>query len=160
MKRLVVFAALLALLLPVLAHAGVVPAKSELAASGTYYDPKGEGETLWLIDGQLAMPIGDAGYAVLGPQIHLSSGEDDAVGAVLEFNFLGTNHSGPFFGGNGLYLVKDIPGLERYAVNGVAGLKLQIGPGGFIRVYASAPIAGAGKDLTHITGNVGIGIRF
>jgi len=35
-----------------------------------------------------------------------------------------------------------------------------MGTGGFIKVYASAPIAGAGNYLTKITGNVGIGIRF
>ena len=136
-----------------------VPAKSELAVSGSYYAPE-DGDKVWVADGFIAMPISDSGKVILGPQVHLSSGTDDALGAVLEWNFLGTNKSGPFLGGNGLYLQKEIEGLERYSVNGVAGLKIQVGTGGFIKVFASAPVAGAGKDLTKITGNVGIGIRF
>jgi len=157
--RKYLMAVLMFAVLGAVAYAGV-PAKSELAVSGTYYDPKGEGETVWLVDGQIACPITSKGTVILGPQIHLSSGTDDAMGVVLEVNFLGTNHSGPFFGANGLYLQKEVAGLDRYSVNGVAGLKLQVGTGGFIRVYAQAPIAGAGKDLDKITGNVGIGIRF
>ena len=160
-KKYLIVAVLAAVLLSFgSVFAGALPAKSEMSVSGSYFDPKGEGETVWVADGQIAMPIGEEGFVVFGPKLHLSSAEDDAMGAVLEVNFLGTNHSGPFFGADGLYLQKEIPGLERYSVNGLAGLKIQVGPGGFIKVYASAPIAGAGKDLTHITGNVGIGIRF
>lgn len=137
-----------------------IPPKSEMAVSGTFVRPK-TGGNVYAFDGQLAVPINEGGNLLVGPKLHYDSDDaKNAIGVVLEVNFLGTSKSGPYLGANGLYNVKDVAGTERYTVDGVAGLKLQIGPGGFVKVFASKPVAGREKDNSDITGNVGIGIRF
>lgn len=151
----------IALLGASLAQAGVIPAKSEMALSGSYVHPK-DSDTVWSFDGQVAMPIGAKGYAILGPKFRLGSDDaTQAAGAVLEFNLLGSAKSGPYFGANGLYNLKDVAGVERYTVDAVAGLKVELSPGGSgFKVFASKTVAGRGKDESDLTANAGIFVRF
>lgn len=148
--------------------AGPVPAKSEMSVSGSFVSPANSA-SVWSLDGQIAMPVGAKGYLLVGPKLRLSS--DDAAtagGAVLEVNFAGSNKSGFYVGANGLFNLKDVSGLniERYSVDAVAGLKVQLGSsgctggcGGF-KVFASRTVAGRGKDNSDVTGNVGLFVRF
>jgi hypothetical protein len=161
MNRLLIAATLLVLAaMPALAAGHKIPAKSELAVSGTYVKPRGEA-AVYSFDGQLAVPLNGGGNILLGPQIHYDSDDSrQAAGAVLEVNFLGTNHSGPFVGLSGLYSLKDSPGVERYSLDGLAGVKLQVGKGGFVKVYAERAVGGRDKDIAQTQGVVGLGLRF
>lgn len=137
-----------------------LPAKAELAASGTFVKPK-TGGNVYAFDLALAAPINAGGNVLIGPKLHLDSDKDhQAVGVIAEVNFLGTAKSGPFIGANGLYNTKEVAGTERYTADAVAGLKLKVGSGGFLKVFASKTVAGRGKDDSDLVGNVGIGIRF
>ena len=161
--------AVLALLLaagPILA--GPIPAKSEMAVSGSFVNPANSA-SVWSVEGQIAMPIGAKGYVLLGPKLRLGSDDaTQAAGAVLEVNFAGSNKSGFYVGANGFYNLKEVPGpgIERYSADAVAGLKVQLGSsgcsggcGGF-KVFGSKTVAGRGKDDSDVTGNVGLFVRF
>lgn len=141
---------------PILAADG----KSELSVSGSFVKPK-DASTIYALDLQIAMPIGRAGYVVLGPNLHLDSDDTKmAIGGVLEFNLLGSAKSGPFFGANALYLQKEPEATDvRYSGNVLAGWKQNIGAGAALKVYASAPYWGAERDLSDWQGFVGVLIR-
>lgn len=148
---------ILAATVPVLAG---IPAKSELGISGALVHPK-SGGNVYAFDGQLAAPLNQGGNVVLGPRLrYASDSAQNAAGAVLEWNLLGTGKSGPFLGATGLYNLKEVAGTERYSVDAIAGLKLQVGKGGFVRVQAAKAVAGRDKDSTDLYGSVGIGLRF
>ena len=162
----IILALVLFMLVPVLVVAApapsshAIPAKSELAVSGSYVKPKGD-DAVWSFDGQLAMPADAGGHFLLGPKVHLDSGDGDAAGVVAEVNFAGTAKSGLYIGGNGLYQMKDVAGQERYSVNADAGLKVALGHGGSgFKVFAERVVAGRGSDDKTITGNIGIFVRF
>lgn len=141
---------------PVLAADG----KSELSVAGSFQKPK-DASTVYAFDVQIAMPIGRAGHAVLGPNLHLDSDDTkQAIGAVLEFNLMGSAKSGPFFGAQALYLQKEPTATDvRYSGNVLAGWKQNIGTGAALKVYASAPYWGAERDLSDWQGFVGVLIR-
>lgn len=157
--------AVLAALAVCLALAATVPllaadGKSELSVAGTFNKPK-DASTVYALDLQVAMPIGTAGYAVLGPNLHLDSDDTKtAIGAVLEFNLMGSAKSGPFFGAQALYLHKEPEAADvRYSGNVLAGWKQNIGTGAALKVYASAPYWGAERDLHDWQGFVGVMVR-
>lgn len=154
---------LIALLVPALLASGPILAadgKSELSVSGSFVKPK-DASTVYAIDLQVAMPIGRAGYVVLGPNLHLDSDDTkQAIGGVLEFNLLGSAKSGPFFGASALYLQKEPAASDvRYSGNVLAGWKQNIGTGAALKVYASAPYWGAERDLSDWQGFAGVLIR-
>jgi len=144
------------------------PASSEFAISGTYIHPK-DADAEWQVDGQIAFPFTTNGVFVWGPKVRFSS--DDSVtagGMVLELNFLGSSHTGPYVGANGLYNLKNVhgPNDERYTVDAVAGFKFQLGEAGCIggcggfKAYASKTVAGRDSFDSDITGNLGLFVRF
>lgn len=136
------------------------PPKSELVVSGSFVSPK-DSDRVWTLDGQLAVPITNGGTVLLGPKIHTGSNDDDrAIGAVFEVNFNGSSKSGLFVGVEGLYDVKRVDGETRYAVDGLGGLKIEVGKGAAIKVYASKTVDGRGKDDANVIGNLGVLIRF
>lgn len=152
----VALAALAAATGPLLAADG----KSELSVSGSFNKAK-DAQTVYALDLQVAMPIGRAGYAVLGPNLHLDSDDTKtAIGAVLEFSLMGSAKSGPFVGAQALYLRKEPAAADvRYSGNVLAGWKQNIGTGAALKVYASAPYWGAERDLSDWQGFVGVLVR-
>lgn len=155
--------ALLAASVPVLA---AVPAKSELAVSGSYANPK-DSTAVYALDLQLVAPVFGRGYFLAGPKLHLDS--DDArraIGGAVEVNFNGTSKSGLFIFANGLYNVKDVDGEIRYTADAGGGLKVQMGaPGcvggcGGFQAFGKKTIYGRGKEDSDFSGNVGVFVRF
>ncbi len=138
-----------------------VPAKSELAVNGDYFQAKGSKPSVWDFSGQMAFPVTQGGALVLGPQVVLSSDKNrDAGGVVLELNLLGNSRTTPYIGANGLYSFEHQTGQERQVINADAGVKWVVGKGGFIKTFASKIVDGRGKDGSNITGNLGIGLRW
>jgi len=166
MKRIVLSTLLLLIALPVLAQTAApakhrIPAKSELTLSGSYVKLKGE-SAVYAVDGALAVPLNGGGNILLGPKVHYDSDDaKQAVGAVLEVNFLGTSKSGPYIGAGALYNLKDVAGTERYNVDADAGFKFALGKGGSgFKVFGEKSVAGRDKDETYITYNAGLLVRF
>lgn len=158
---LTVIVAVLGLLAATVPALAGIPAKSELGVSGSYVKVKG-GDAVYGFDFQLAAPLNKGGNVLLGPKLHYDSDDArNAAGAVLEINFLGTKGSGPYIAAGGLYNLKDVPGTERYSLNGDAGFKFALGKGGSgFKVFAEQPIAGRDKDVTDRTFNAGLLVRF
>jgi len=163
MKLVPIVLVLMLVALPIFAE--VVPPKSELVVSGSYFKAK-DAEAVWNLDAALGAAIGDKGAVLFGPKFRFSSDDSrTALGAVLHWNFLGSSKSGPYIGANGLYNLKEVEGERRYSADAEVGLKLQVAADckkacGGINLSASQTMWGRGKDGARPVGFVGTFIRF
>lgn len=159
MKRtLVVAATILTLLFSSASLFAGVPAKTELAFSGSYVNPA-QGSAIWQLGAEMLFPVTDKGILVIGPAVAVSDNDENTGGgATIEFNLAGKN-VGPFFGANGLYFLDSADGQDDYSVDARAGLKIPISSSGLFKVYAQYGLNGRSED-TDLTGALAAVIRF
>jgi hypothetical protein len=135
-----------------------MPAKTELAFSGSYVNPK-EGPAIWQVGGDVLFPLTDGGVVILGPSVVMSDNDDQTGGgATLEFNVPGQN-GGFFFGGQALYYLDSEEGQDDHTALARVGIKLPISQSGLFKFYLQQGLTGRDRDAD-LSGGLAAVIKF
>jgi len=129
-------------------------AKAELGVGGEYVQVA-DAQNPWSATISLGFPVGK--YLKLGPEVAVASADElNRLGVGLDFNIFGDAAVTPFIGAGADYFQTSVDGLDSYTVIGRGGLKIRVGSGAFIKLFATDVIDGRGKDETDLSGGAAI----
>lgn len=158
MKRFMLsLLALFVLAAPVFAG---VPAKTELALTGSFIQLEDSSDDPWTFETAMLFPLGQ-GHVIVGPAIAIGNDDDlNRLGLGLEWNLTGQKHGGLFIGATGYYFVKDRDEGDQHTLIGSAGIKFNVGKGAAIKLAVQDVFDGVGKDTTDLAVSAGIIAKF
>src|SRR5262245_15415775 len=133
--------------------------KNELGLTGEFVQTSADGPNPYTLNVDLLIPVG-GGAIMVGPAVGLS--DDDALvrlGGSLEWNLV-SDKAGFFIGASAFYFLKEVDDVQRHTLLGKAGLKIPVGSGAAVKVYAFDVLDGRGQDDTDLGVAAGIIARF